>query len=413
MAASNQRNKRGPLLIPLLFAASIWFHLAVAQTAVSNIQTWHSIVADGSIPLTVLTPGNITKERAAPLIIYLENLVASRMGTEGDDSIVKDFLSLGYVVAKLDYDHHPRARVPFLNRDLGKVRDEIRARQFLPDYKFDNAHIYIVPSGSRLARDIVYYRDTNRILALDVIYPSKPAHPVGAVLEFSCDNQDRMGNTSLSICSDTILEAEASEGIAVAMADHPVAPPYKGLDPMPDCAFKIRAAVRTLRAEGANLGLNGKIVPVGFSRGSGMALMLVTTEGRAEFDGKGERQGINSSIQGAVVMSGRFTYLDLLTNDHMLPRYSEAWGPRETSLEVWRRHSALDYLDHKTLPLFLTINCTESPDALHQMTVLRKRLAALGTDETFMLDPEPRGHKVTLVPDILKSMNDYLKQRLN
>jgi hypothetical protein len=182
---------------------------------------------------------------------------------------------------------------------------------------------------------------------------------------------------------------------------------------MPDCAFKIKAAVRTLRAEGTNVGLNGKIVPVGFSRGSGMALMLVTTKGRSEFEDRGEHQGINSSVQGAVVMSGRFTYLDLLTNDHMLPRYVQAWGPRETNQEVWRRAGALDYLDHTTFPLFLTINCTESPDALHQMTVLRKRLAELGTGGTFMLDSEPRGHKVTLVPEILKSMNDYLKQRLN
>jgi hypothetical protein len=393
--------------------ASVWVHQAVAQAAVSNIQTWHSIAADGSIPLTVLIPGNITNEHAAPLVIYLENLAAPRIGTEGDDPIIKDFRSSGYVVARLDYAHHPHACVPFLNRDLGKLRNEIRARQFLPGYKFDNAHIYIVPSGSRLARDIVYYRDANRILAMDVVYPSNPTHPVGAVLEFSCDNQDRMGNASLSTCSDTILDAEASEGFAVAMADHPVAPPYKGLDPMPDCAFKTKAAVRTLRAEGANLGLNGKVVPVGFSRGSGMALMLVTTEGRTEFDSKGEQQGVSSSVQGAVVMSGRFTYLDLLTNDHMLPRYAQAWGPRETNPEVWRRAGALDYLEGKTVPIFLTINCTESPDALHQMTVLRKRLAQLGTDETFMLDPEPRGHKVTLVPDILKSMNDYLKQRLN
>jgi hypothetical protein len=30
-----------------------------------------------------------------------------------------------------------------------------------------------------------------------------------------------------------------------------------------------------------------------------------------------------------------------------------------------------------------------------------------------MMDPEPRGHKVMLVPDILDAMNRYLKSRLN
>jgi hypothetical protein len=58
-------------------------------------------------------------------------------------------------------------------------------------------------------------------------------------------------------------------------------------------------------------------------------------------------------------------------------------------------------------------NCSESPDAMHQMTVLRQRLAELGNDAIFMLDPEPRGHKVTLVPEILEAMNRYLKSRLN
>ena len=47
------------------------------------------------------------------------------------------------------------------------------------------------------------------------------------------------------------------------------------------------------------------------------------------------------------------------------------------------------------------------------MTCLRKRLADLGSDEIFMMDREPRGHKVTLVPDILSAMNAYLKSRLN
>ena len=144
-----------------------------------------------------------------------------------------------------------------------------------------------------------------------------------------------------------------------------------------------------------------------------MALMLATTEGMAEFEGHGEHAGVSSAVQGAVVMSGRFSYLDLLPEDHMLPRYAQAWGTRENSLETWRKHGALDYLIHATLPLFLTINCSEAPDALHQMSVLRKRLAELGNDEIFMMEQQPRGHKVALEPEILEAMDHYLKQHLN
>ena len=66
----------------------------------------------------------------------------------------------------------------------------------------------------------------------------------------------------------------------------------------------------------------------------------------------------------------------------------------------------------KMPPLFLTINCTESPDALHQMEVLRRRLGELGSEATFHMDNEPRGHKVTLVPEILEGMDAYLHRQL-
>lgn len=392
----------------MLFSVAI----ALAQTNTAT-DKWQSVVTGRPLDLTILEPTAKSGDASLPVVVYLKNLAAPRAGTEGDESILNDFRAAGDLVAILDFARATNARVPFINRDLGKLRDDFRAKKILSQYKVDDAHIFIVPEGCRLKRDVLYFNDTNRPLSLDIIYPSQPKNPVGALIEFSCDNVNRMGNTSLSICSDTILDAEATEGFAVAMADHPVAPPYKGLDAMPDCALKIKAAVRTLRAEGSKLGLNGKIAPVGFSRGSGMALMLVTTEGMKEFENHGENPGVSSAVQGAVVMSGRFTYLNLLPDDHMIPRYNQVWGARTNHLEIWRQHGALDYLTNATIPLFLTINCSEAPDALYQMTVLRKHLAELGSDEIFMMDRVPRGHKVTLIPEILDAMNNYLKQRLN
>jgi hypothetical protein len=371
------------------------------------------VLFDQPIRYTVLTPSRVAANTPVPVVFYIQRLASPRAGTESDADILRALRADGYLVVTLDYAARKRARLPWLNRDLGKLRDDVRAKKLLGEFKVDMAHVFIVPAGCRLQRDVVFYREENRTLAMDIIYPSRPRQPVGAVIEFSCDNQDRFGNTSLSICSDTLLDGLASEGFAVAMADHPVAPPYKGLDPMPECAWKIKAAVRTLRTRGEALGLNGRIVPVGFSRGSGMALMLATTTGLAEFEDHGENTGVSSDVQGAVVMSGRFTYLDLLSGDKMVPRYAAAWGERENHLATWRQHGALDYLGKPTVPLFLTINCTESPDALHQMQVLRQRLASLGNDEVFMLDRDPRGHKVTLDPDILDAMRVYLKARLD
>ena len=382
-------------------------------TTKAQEKTWSSVATKQPLKMSVLKPAIPSTNQLSPLIIYLENLAAPRVGTDGDAVIIKDFLDHGYLVVTLDYAHQTEARVPFINRDLIELRNEVLLKTFIPGIEIDPSHVFVVPAGDRLMREVVFYRDADRTLAMDIVYPSHPARPVGAVIEFSCDNVNRMGSGSLSICSDTILDGEATEGFAVAMADHPVKAPYKGLDPMPDCAWKIKAAVRTLRAEGVKLGFNGKIAPVGFSRGSGMALMLVTTKGREAFEGHGENTNGTSEVQGAVVMSGRFSYLDLLPGDHMLPRYTTAWGDRTNHLDAWRRAGAVDYLSNATLPLFLTINCSEDADAQQQMALLRKRLTDLGSEEIFMMDPEPRGHKVTLVPDILQAMNEYLKSRLN
>lgn len=386
---------------------------SATQTGSSMPAPRQSVATGGALHLTVFESVTNQSNTPLPLVLYLKNLAVPRVGTESDETILRDFHEQGFLVVTLDFANHTNARVPFINRDLGKLRDDIRAKKFLGEYQLDDAHIYIVPEGCRLKRDVPFYRDGERTLAMDVIYPSKPRQSVGALIEFSCDNQNRYGNTSLSICSDTLLDAFATEGFAVVMADHPVAAPYKGLDPMPDCARKIKAAVRVLRAEGEKLGLNGKIAPVGFSRGSGMALMLATTAGMTEFEGFGEHTNISSAVQGAVVMSGRFTYLDLLPDDKMLPRYAQAWGARDANLEAWRRHGALDYLTKSTVPLFLTINCSEGADALHQMEVLQRRLKALGGEFTFKMDNEPRGHRVTFDPKILSAMRRYLKKQLN
>src|ERR1700744_6534898 len=393
-------------LIPLLCL------LALIHSASAATEPWPSLVTSNTLALNILEPADNTNNAALPVIIYLENLAAPRLGTESDHAIIADFHRAGYLVAVLDYQHAARACVPFINRDLGKLRDDLRAKKLLGTYKLDDAHIYIIPEGCRLKRDITFYQDTNRTLALDIIYPTNPATPPPALIEFSCDNQNRMGNTSLSICSDTILDAAATEGFAVAMADHPVPAPYKGLDAMPECAWKIKAAVRTLRAEGEKLGLSGKIGVMGFSRGSGMALMLVTTRGLSEFEGHGENPGVSSDVQAAVVLSGRFTYLDLLPEDHMIPRYNKAWGERTNHFETWRNPGAMDYLTNATTPLFLSINCSEAPDALHQMTVLRQRLAQMGSDEIFMMDRPPRGQKAPLDPHIPQAMNVYLQGQL-
>jgi hypothetical protein len=376
-------------------------------------ESWTSPATGQPVPLEILEPATPPADGApVPVIFYLENLAAPRVGTEPDETILQDMRAAGHLVVVLDYAGHPRSVVPSIYPDLVRLREDIRAGRLLEGRKPDAARVYIVPAGCRLRREVVFYRDPARTLALDVVYPSRPARPVGAVLEFTCDNADRMGNFSLAFCTDALLPAAAIDGHAAAMADHPVAAPYKGLDAMPDSAWKAKAAVRTLRALGPELGLNERIVSAGFSRGSGVALLVAATGGSAEFERHGEHPDVSDAVQGAVVMSGRFTYLDLLPEDKMIPRYVKAWGERAANEEAWRRQGALDYLRGPMSPLFLTINATEAPEALHQMEVLRRRLAELGSPFVYRPETEPRGHRMPLAPAVLEPLHAYLRERL-
>jgi len=385
--------------------------LLAAAPFPAKAATWPSPATGRDLRLELLEPMNAAPG-PVPVVFYLGNLAAPRLGTESDETIIRDLRAAGHLVAVLDYAHDPRARLPDLARDLAALRAQLHQKTLLAGHAIDRDHVFIVPSGHRLKRDVVYYRDSGRTLGMDLIYPSQPVQPAGVVLEFSCDNENRMGNYSLNYCTDTLLPGAATEGYAVAMADHPVAAPYAGLDAMPDSARKIKAAVRTLRAEGAVLGLNGRIVPAGFSRGSGMALMLVTTAGRPEFEGFGEHPSGDSRVQGAIVMSGRFTYLDLREDDRMIPRYAGVWGERATHEDTWRAHGALDYLVQPAVPLFLTINVSETPDAQHQMAVLRRRLTTLGSPFHYAPENEPRGHKMPLAPEVLAPLFLYLQGQL-
>lgn len=392
--------------------------LLAASLATAKVISWSAPGLASPVPITLLPPDPVPGEpaqTASPVVFYLTGLPFPRVGTDSDEAIIGDLRNSGNVVAVMDF--HGQAFVS--PNDLAplfvQLRADLQHQQLLPGDAFDRAHMFIVPAGCRLLRDVPFYVAPERTLAFDLIYPSAPAHPVGTVIEFSCDNAERMGNFSLDFCTDTVLPLAALHGHAAVMADHPVDAPYKGFDAMPESGYRARAAVQTLRAVAAarHLPLNDRVVAVGFSRGSGMALLLATTTGTAAFLDHGEAHGPSADICGAVVMSGRFTYLDLLPDDKMIPRYNARWGTRAESPDTWQRHGALDLLTGPLpFPLFLTINVSEGADALHQMEVLRARLDTLHS--SFSYEPEmiPRGHKMPVEPKVVAAIQSYLSARL-
>ena len=126
--------------------------------------------------------GSRSQRRSAlssPTVVYLKQLATPRVGAESDATILTDFRTAGYLVVELDFANRTNACVPFINRDLSSCA-MTSGEEFLAEYKLDDAHIFIVPEGLPGGkRDVSFYRDGERWLALDIIYPAQPKKPVG------------------------------------------------------------------------------------------------------------------------------------------------------------------------------------------------------------------------------------------
>jgi acetyl esterase/lipase len=265
-----------------------------------------------------------------------------------------------------------------------------------------------------LKRDVEFARDGSRALGMDIFYPSQPAKPVPALLEITCDNTNRMGNFSLLFCHDTLVEGAQAAGFAAAMIDHPVPPPYKGIDdPMPQAIYRLKAAVRTLRSLGPQLGLSGQIGAIGFSRGGPMAALLAVTGGRADLDGDGPHPDVSSRVQAALIHGNYYDYTKIPSDDRMFKRFQSVWGPRDKNPDRWAMHGAPYYLTKDVCPMFLDTSAAESKEFRAGLAAFHDDLTALGIPHIYEIDPDQRGHQVTTDPKILKSIYDFFHQHLN
>jgi hypothetical protein len=334
-------------------------------------------------------------------VIYLRNLSTERLGRDTDSNLLIEMTEQGIFVVALDYASHGLARSTELHADLLKLRRDIagKNRTFLEEYPVDPNRLFIIPEGWRLKRGVEFARDGDRVLAMDIIYPAYPEHRVPLLMEITCDNVNRMGSSSLMFCHDTLFEGAPLAGFAAAMVDHPVRPPYKGIDdPMPASLERMKAVTKKIRELSEECNLNGKIGAIGFSRGATFAAMLAA--------------GGREDVQAALVHGNRFDFLNLRADDPMLARFEKAWGPLETNRQRWAEHGAVHYLTNDAAPMMLNTSDTESVEYRDGLEKLAKRLAALGVEHVYSNDADGRGHRVSTDPKTLAAIYDFFCRHL-
>jgi hypothetical protein len=373
----------------MLRSAGLIF-LLLTSSVLADLK-WPSPTTGGEIAGRVIEPAKTDKP--LPTVVYLTNLSIPRLGRETDEAILKDLTAGGHLVLVLDYATHASAVAPKLNADVLAIREAISKKTLLGDQKVDLNKLYILGEGFRLKRDIEFARDGDRVLAMDLFYPADPAKPVPVLAEISCDNANRMGAGSLLFCKDTLLEGAQFAGFAAAMLDHPVKPPYKGIDdPMPESRERMKAAVAKLKEQGYP-----KVGAMGFSRGGPFAAMLAA----------------DRTVDAALVHGNRFDYLNLQSDDPMLARFTKAWGDPKTNPERWSSHSVLPLLTEKSSPMFLNTSDKESPEYRYGLEQLHKALVGKGVEHVYQVDNDGRGHRVTQDAKMLESIYAFFHTHLD
>jgi hypothetical protein len=384
---------------------------AFGQQSKETTLSWQSAATGAGVNGELKVP----QEAAGvlPTVIYLKNLAAPRIGQEADDPIIADMLKEGEQVLVLDYAKNPAAVSPAINLDINKLRQDITGKaKFLGDHHVDVAHLYVLPEGCRVKRNVPFFDEGGVKLAMDIFYPSQPNTRPPLLMEITCDNANRMGAGSLAFCRDTLIEGALLQGFATAMVDHPNPGKYPGFYTFPEGLQRMKAAVRTLRAEGPTLGTTDKIGVIGFSRGSPLATLLAVTGGAKEFEVGGLHPEQSSRVQAALIHGERYDYTALKSDDPMYKRYEKAWGTREARPELWEARSPIKYVTKDDPPMFLDTSNAEEPIYREQLAMFEKKLTEVGVPHEYQVDRDGRGHQVSLNPRTLESIYTFFGKYL-
>jgi hypothetical protein len=377
---------------------------------------WRSAVTGQELRLESFEPiPQAPAGTRVPLVLYLLHLAAPRNGTVADATLIAELRAQGLRVVTVDFQGHAQARVPFLNRDLYGLRSAVQAGT-LGGPQVDQARVYLVPSGHRLTRDLVYAREAGRTRAFDLITPAAPRRAPGVVLGVFLRQREPDGKR---VPAGLLRHAARRRSGGRLGRGHGGPPGRRALQ-----GNRRDAGLRACGRKPRCARCGKEAVARGVQRPDRARGFLARQwHGPAARDHRGpgrssrataKRRTVDSSVQGAVVLSGRFTYLDLLPTDPMIPRYEKAWGTAAQQPDAWRRHGALDYATQALgVPLFLSINLAESPEALHQMSVLRRSLTAWNSSFVFQPESDGRGHKVPLDPAVLTSLFRFLSDQLH
>ena len=376
---------------------------------------FHSQALKREIPVEVVMPGE-QNGIARDIVIYLKGLAEPRVGHVSNSTLIGELTQAGMGVLVVDYGCDANATSPGINADLLDLRRHVA--ELAAPHLINPDRVYLLPAGYRLERDIEFYRDDQKTYRMDVRYPARDETVDTAraplIIQIPHNNDARMNLNSFVKYRDSLLEGLMTCGYAVAVVAHPVAPPYGGIDAMPDAIYKLKSAVRTLRALAPRFGYDpSQIGVLGFSRGSGMAGLIAATGTVSTLEGDGLHLDQSSAIQAVLCQAGRFDHRTLM-EDGFSPKkfdqYIAYFGDPILNADRWDAPSAVRWITADVPPFFLIVGGDDSY-RVSQVRKLHEALLSAGAEHPYIIE-EGRSHQVTENPDNITAIRKFFDRTL-
>ena len=207
--------------------------------------------------------------------------------------------------------------------------------------------IPVYPKTVAVLKDVAYLGGTRKEKA-DIYSPldhdrTKPLPGIIVIHGGGFNDGDKARGRELNISENLALKGYVCMSINYKLRR------VKGQVTWPQSVYDAKAAVRYLRKEAANLGVDpDKIGVIGCSAGCNLSMMLATTGAADGFDAvKGEPyQEVSARVACAV---GFYGAVDLM-NYHDMKMFAKT---REEAPELYRKGSPITYLDAQDPPMLL------------------------------------------------------------
>lgn len=380
--------------------------LSAIANAFAATGTWTSNAIGKSITYKTSEASKPAKDASGKYmtVVYLENLSCEKIGQNSNSEDVAWLLDKGYRVIELDYAHDAKAVSPYLNLDIQAINYALYKGTSIFGYtNISQDRMYVLFEGYRIQRDVSYYLDDPTVynypdaystmkgdsLYLDVVYPANPSKAVPTVLTFSYSNSypgtanegyttkyqhKRMFNGyHWGQFNDSFCEGAPAVGCAWAVADHPkycdwgrgnrkggAQKEFGAIEINPDAARKVRAAIRTVRGFGKQVGLGNDIALYGFSRGSTAASLAIGDNPFEEWT-QTDRSvtayaNESSDIQVAFLGPGIFDYSKMTPTKNEYVHMNVLANSTSDPKSAWMQQGGATAIKNTAVPCFLFYN---------------------------------------------------------